>query len=549
MADKEKLQTEKQELQTQINGLNQTIQNKTQQINELQTDITNKKSQIEGLNQSIADKQEQIENLEEDAEANATQISSLQQEVAELTADVSELEEDISSKSTQIETLQEQIQSQTTQLEALQSTVSQKEQEISTLNYQINAITDVLVSGVNIDVSQIEGFSASDMYQYKVVKNKLLLYFNSASFHGLWEYNLLSGETQCLDANVWLLMDAFEFQGTQYLTIKYENTTRIAKYDTANSSLTLIDYTFPNGALSLITDLNNILYFSSYTGKDIYALDTSTNTVTLLGYTGATGARLDIKTADKIVINSNGLYVIAGTSMTKLNNIAYNAISEYVNNEVIYIQKDGIYKLDLNQNSYTNVYTFDDAYSKLPTIFHIEGNKYLIITSAAADGDNGMIFDSSTNTLQTISVDSAFVTIDKKVAEDDNFIYFLSVGGYNRGLYTLKKSDYSINKVSTSMNLVDCTYTAFNFNNYIVVAQSSGTVTKDNNIHIYNILDGTILNLSHNLSQSKVFLLNYSIVEGEIILTFGDDLGNKIMDAKIDFENEKLVPMTINIQL
>lgn len=614
LTEKEQLNKELQALQSQIVNLNQTINDKSEQIKLLELDIENKQSQLDQLNQDIADKLNQIAELQENAEANAEQILALQNDIQQLNENIQNLQDDATDKDAQIEALNQQISDKLSQIEELQQNEKENALQIATLNEEINGLTanvtqlqneienkaieitslqadlenknaeiktlETLVaqkeeyinsidykinllaksiSTIKINVDSINDFNDNHFYSMSVLNNKIFIH----NLSSLWVYNIIDSSLKCLKENV-VSFSVFENNNIEYLVVTYkndnsENETKIAKF--INNELVFNDYIFNSNVYYLCTLSDSIILRGLQgTYAYVYSLNTITNSISLIGSnTGAAYFQLKVVddvalavcTAQGFVGSSAGLYYITPNKVQKL--LTHNKVDiceEIIDNKLIISAREGIYLFNLLDKSFNSIFTYEESKVEAPLITYFDDNKYLILTSAAADGDTGAVFDASTGLTQNLSVTREFVLNTKKMTEDEDFIYF----GNGSGIFTFNKSDYSIAKIEniplkTSSNV----YTTFNYKNYILIGATDNHNTNvDNNLYIYDVVNKTLNTINHNLYNSTfnyVFINDYYVFNDNLIISYKYKNSNKKIDLKVDFENYELVLNTVYIDI
>ena len=550
-----------------ITTLQNDVNNKNEQIESLQADITTITTQVNELQADVSEKQSQIAELQADAEANATQIAELQADVQTKSENIVALNNELSVKSETITTLQDDVQIKsetittltneaetlTQEIDNLQNQLDAKNQEIESLNYKINTLTQSIVS-VETDLSKIDGITYTDICNIKTVDNKLLI----PSVNGLYEYNILTNECICLSEEIssaFGYVNLINIANKYYISYKINaSQAYISEYDSATGTLHKIDFAFSNIPVFIYSS-DNIAYFnvSLSTIGYIYALDSNANSISLIGsntaiYLSSTSDYMGVGSTLFVRGSSGtypGLYCITPTGVTKLLSHYYFSFAGILDNKLIISAKEGIYAYDINSKQLNTLLSYDTAYSEAPTMTYLGNNKFLRITKASADGTTGAIYDVDNNDFQEIEVTSNFVK-STKFYEDDNYIYFYYY--YNGALlYTFNKYDYSISEFKIN-SVGSSTYSAFNYKDKIILAQmSTNNSYTDTNLYIFDINTQIISTISNGLVNGTkgLFTKSYEVDNQLIISLFVNSKHN--VDYKVDFDNQKLVPVKTEI--
>lgn len=130
---------------SQIDALTANVADKSSQIDVLTADVADKSSQIDALTSDVADKSSQIDALTAEVADKFSQIDALTADVADKSSQIDALAADITAKATEIETLTTDLAAKTAEIETLTADVTKKSNRIEALE------TDVINKEAQID--------------------------------------------------------------------------------------------------------------------------------------------------------------------------------------------------------------------------------------------------------------------------------------------------------------------------------------------------------------------------------------------------------------
>lgn len=146
-------------LNNKIVDLNESISDKTKQVEALASDVADKSSQIDTLTADLADKSSQIDALTANVADKSSQIDVLTADVADKSSQIDALTSDVADKSSQIDALTAEVADKSSQIDALAADITAKATEIETLTTDLAAKTaeiETLTADVTKKSNRIE---------------------------------------------------------------------------------------------------------------------------------------------------------------------------------------------------------------------------------------------------------------------------------------------------------------------------------------------------------------------------------------------------------
>lgn len=197
IAEKEaEIEANKQQI-SELTASNTALQS---QVSTLTSDIETKQTEISGLETQIEVNNTRIAELEATGEANAQEITALQNANAEHEATINSLNEQIAEKQQSLSWTQQQLSQKEAQITTLQNTNAEHEATITSLNEQIELlntrISELEAGGVvgSASIALPEALISSTKLFVHEVNSDVVLISGDAVDCGLWRYKRSTGD-------------------------------------------------------------------------------------------------------------------------------------------------------------------------------------------------------------------------------------------------------------------------------------------------------------------------------------------------------------------